>query len=566
MLRSSRSSVQRVSSRITRCIQSKPTTSYTRAFSSLVNDTTTEQFQYPPIGGGSADALRSKPFQFDSTSNVEFQKTRDGSNLARANAQLASAATRGDSQRALEVVADMKLRGTKPDLDTYNLLLRSISGNVRSADAWAIFEDMKSYGIKPDVKTFNALIVAHQHRNSSYLWPIIRAMEEMGVEPNAATYSLIITYFASAKNIEAALRYFHAMKRKGIEPELRTLQLIVQAAADSGHARLALDVLNAFESDSVRRLESDVWINCLTASASCLWKDGVIECWKYVVQELNLSPGEGLCMAVLHTAARHGLPDLATDVFRVLRLTGVPLQERHVAPLIEAFCRAGQVKEAFMTVDIMQETIPILPSTLLPILDHVKKNIDTFDSTWALMDEIHKERPLQLSSLNIIVRAAIALGDLQRAVGAYKSFPDYNIKADRDTFHLLLEGTVAARHQALGDRILQDMKEAQIIFDSRTYELMIDLAITQETYEEAFQYLEEMKAAGFKPVASTYKALVNRCALEGDPRYTIALEEMEEMGYEVDSEFLGKAKDAFSLKSDEFTAQLEELENSGEAR
>ncbi|KAJ3749045.1 hypothetical protein DFH05DRAFT_1439569, partial [Lentinula detonsa] len=566
MLRSSRSSVRRVSSRITRCIQSKPTTSYTRAFASLVSDTTTEQFQYPPIGGGSADALRSKPFQFDSTSNVEFQKTRDGSNLARANAQLASAATRGDSQRALEVVADMKLQGTKPDLDTYNLLFRSMSGNVRSADAWAIFEDMKSYGIKPDVKTFNALIVAHQHRNSSYLWPIIRAMEEMGVEPNAATYSLIISYFASAKNIEAALRYFHAMKRKGIEPELRTLQLIVQIAADSGHARLALDVLNAFESDSVRRLESDVWINCLTASASCLWKDGVIECWKYVVQELNLSPGEGLCMAVLHTAARHGLPDLATDVFRVLRLTGVPLQERHVAPLIEAFCRAGQVKEAFMTVDIMQETIPILPSTLLPILEYVKKNIDTFDSTWALMDEIHKERPLQLSSLNIIVRAAIALGDLQRAVGAYKSFPDYNIKADRDTFHLLLEGAVAARHQALGDRILQDMKEAQIIFNSRTYELMIDLALTQETYEEAFQYLEEMKAAGFKPVESTYKALVNRCALEGDSRYTIALEEMEEMGYEVYSEFLGKAKYAFSLKSDEFTALLEDLENPGGAR
>lgn len=96
-------------------------------------------------------------------------------------------------------------------------------------------------------------------------------MEEMGVEPNAATYGLIISYFASAKNIENALRYLYVMKSKGIEPELRTLQLVVEIAADSGNARLALDLVNAFESDSVRRLESDVWVNCLTASASCLW-------------------------------------------------------------------------------------------------------------------------------------------------------------------------------------------------------------------------------------------------------------------------------------------------------
>ncbi|KAJ3710880.1 hypothetical protein DFJ43DRAFT_1170438 [Lentinula guzmanii] len=173
--------------------------------------------------------------------------------------------------------------------------------------------------------------------------------------------------------------------------------------------------------------------------------------------------------------------------------------------------------------------------------------MDTFDSTWALMDEIHEERPLQLPLLWKICSVQWARTRVSQ------------IKADRDTFHLLLEGAVAAHHQALGDRILQDMKEAQINFDSRTYELTIDLALTQETYEEAFQYLEEIKAAGFKPVASTYKALVNRCALEGE-------EEMEEMGYEVDSEFLGKAKDAFSLKSDEFTARLEELETSGEAR
>ncbi|KAJ3827970.1 hypothetical protein F5880DRAFT_1533489 [Lentinula raphanica] len=559
MLQSSRSSVRRVSTRIARCSQGKPAIVNKRAFS-LQSDTaavSSEKFEYPPIGSSSADALRSKPFRFDGASNVDFQKTRDGSNLARANAQLASAATRGDSQRALEVVIDMKRHKTKPDLDTYNYLLRSMSNNARSADAWAVFEDMKSYGIQPDVKTFNALIEAHQHRNSAYLWPIVRAMEEMGVEPNAATYGLIINYCVGSKNIENALRYLNIMKSKGIEPELRTLQTIVEIAAESGHARLALDIVNSFESDSVRRLESDVWINCLTAASSCLWKDGVLQCWDYVVQELNLNPGEGLCVAVLHTAARHGLPGLATDVFRVLKLTGVPLEEHHFAALIEAFCRAGQIKEAFLTVDIMQESVPVLPSTLLPLLEHVGKDIDTFDSTWGLMDEIHKERPLHPSSLNILIRAAVSLGDLQRAVGAYKSFADYGIQGDRETFHRLLQGAISAGHHRLGTRILEDMKKTDIDFDSRTYELLIQLALTQETYEDAFQYLEEMKSAGFKPSMNVYKSLVKKCSRTGDPRYTIACEEMEEMGYKADDDFIRSAKNAFLINADEFNAQLE---------
>jgi len=305
----------------------------------------------------------------------------------------------------------------------------------------------------------------------------------------------------------------------------------------------------------VRRLESDVWLNCLIASANSLWKDGVLECWEYLVQELHINPGEGVCMSVLQTAARHGLPDLAADVLRVLKITNVTWQEHHFAPLIEAFCRAGQIKEAFMTVDIMPEDSAPSPSIFTPLLNHVKKDIDTFDSTWALLDEISKETQLHISSLNVVIGAAVALGDLQRAVGAYKSFNDYNVKPDQHTFHLLLEGAVAASHQPLGDRILQDMKDARIPLDQRTYALMVELCLTQDTYEDAFPYLEEMKEAGLKPPASTYIALVKKCAKQGDPRYAVALEEMEEMGHEVAPEFLQKAKDVFMEIS---TTALEE--------
>jgi hypothetical protein len=58
------------------------------------------------------------------------------------------------------------------------------------------------------------------------------------------------------------------------------------------------------------------------------------------------------CMSVLqvNTAACHGSPDLATDVLRVLKLSGIEWKEYHFTALIKAFCHnSNQLKEALIT-------------------------------------------------------------------------------------------------------------------------------------------------------------------------------------------------------------------------
>ncbi|KAF9070058.1 hypothetical protein BDP27DRAFT_1221402 [Rhodocollybia butyracea] len=438
----------------------------------------------------------------------------------------------------------MKKQGVKPDLDTYSYLLKSMARNPRTADAQAVWEDMLGVGLKPDVGIFNVMIEICRSRNSSFLWPLIHKMQNLGIEPNAATYTHIISYFVASKNIECALKYLGIMKSKGIEPELKALQMVVEIAAESGNARLALDLIRDFEGDSVRRLEGDVWLSCLGASVNVLWKEGVLECWNFFVHELKLNPGEGICMGVLNTAARHGLPELATDVLELLNTSNIPWQEPHFAALIESFCAVGKIKEALAVLDLIPSSMGTT-TTYLPILNHVKKDVDTFDATWALMDDLHKERPLTLVSLNIIIQAAVDLGDLQRAVGAFKSFNEYNVKPDRETFHMLLNGTIDAKHKVLGDRILQEMLDAGIVHDGETYRLMIELGLTQEVYEDVFMLLEEMKSSGFVPREDSYKGIVKKCAMNGDPRYGVALEEMAEMGYVVEEEFVKKAKDYY---------------------
>ena len=238
-------------------------------------------------------------------------------------------------------------------------------------------------------------------------------------------------------------------------------------------------------------------------------------------------------MAVLNAAARHGLPDLATDVLRVLKHSGIAWQEYHFAALIEAFCRNNQLKQALVTLHIMRsnEILP-LPGTSIPILDFVKADIESLDKAWAIIDELHEAKSgVDIDALKIIIEASVLLADLQRAIGVYRSLPDYGQEPDVSIFNLLLDGCIIAQHRQLGDLLLDDMKDLKVRPNKETFEKMIRLCLTQDVYEDAFFYLEEMKAAKFVPSQMVYEALVLKCQSRGDTRMDIALEEMRECGY-----------------------------------
>lgn len=244
-------------------------------------------------------------------------------------------------------------------------------------------------------------------------------------------------------------------------------------------------------------------------------------------------PTELITNAVLNTGARHGHPELATEALRLLQLANVEWKEYHFAALIEAFCRNGQLKEALQTLPIMKTSnITPTPSTTKFLLDAIKQDVSTLDAAWAIIDEIHAaEQEIDIDSLKVIIEASIHLGDLQRAVGIYKSFGDYKLTPDLPTFYLLLDGCIGAQHRQLGDLLIEDMKTAQVKPDPVVFEKMIELCLTQEVYEDAFFYLEEMKAAGFVPPATVYEAILQKTLAAEDTRSSLVLQEMRECGY-----------------------------------
>ncbi|KAG2153753.1 uncharacterized protein EDB93DRAFT_1134621 [Suillus bovinus] len=482
-----------------------------------------------------SSTIRNKPWSF--VPDQTFQGTAHSSAIARYQFRSTGLANSKNTAQTLRMCQEMKREGVKPDIIIYNNLLACLAEDCQVLEAWAVVEDMSSMGIAPDRNTFNHLIHASRRLHSTAMWDILDKMDAENIPPNERTFQLMIQRHTTPerKNLEFALQCVYELGARGLILDLTIAQDVIGVAAGLGFPRLALDLAENFEATSVRRLSSETWMVCLASSAEALYGEGVQRCWEKVVGDLNATPDEGLCIDVLHTAGRHGLSNLATDVIRVLRSMGADWQEYHFAPLVEAMCNAGNLKDAFGTLDLMRSS-NIFPTaiTTQPIYDVLKQDIDKVDSAWGLLDKLKSEgKSIDRTAINAIIRAAISLSDLQRAVGAYKAFPDYKCVPDVDTFNTLLSGCIVASHRGLGDRLLLDLQELGIKPDATTYERIIILCLTQATYEDAFFYLEEMKAQKFVPPRSVYDAIIRTCIAADDSRYSLALDELKQCGYTV---------------------------------
>ncbi|KAI7830064.1 hypothetical protein BX661DRAFT_181018 [Kickxella alabastrina] len=80
---------------------------------------------------------------------------------------------------------------------------------------------------------------------------------------------------------------------------------------------------------------------------------------------------------------------------------------------------------------------------------------------------------------------------------------------------------------------MAQMLDAGVQPTARVLETMVLVSLGQFNYEDAFVYLESMKAHSMVPAWRTYAAVVRRCARVRDPRAQTALREMQALGYPV---------------------------------
>lgn len=226
---------------------------------------------------------------------------------------------------------------------------------------------------------------------------------------------------------------------------------------------------------------------------------------------------------------------MATAALELLPVLSVTPREHHLVPLLEAYVNAGQVPNAIRVLSTIRAAgmVPTM-ATAEPIIS-ILDNVDVLDQAfYALEDMRNNGQPVDITALNALVEASTRLQDLQRARATQLAAGALGVTPNRDTYNSVLAACVHAKHRQLGDSILSEMDSASISVDAVTYRHLIMLCLTQSTYEDAFFYLEKMKAESFEPTLDIYRALVLKCFSAGDRRWRLVVEEMEALGLRLD--------------------------------
>ncbi|KAK6512965.1 hypothetical protein TWF506_009127 [Arthrobotrys conoides] len=465
----------------------------------------------------------------------------------------------------------MASKGYAPTLETYSCLIQACAhpnvGCSMQETALSIFEELKEEGYTPNSTIYHNLLKIFA-LSPDYI-SMERILKEMtgtyGILPDVEGQQHILRHYLATGQLERAMEMFYQRRSTGEKVHYNTYMEIIKALGRVNEVEEAMRVMLEFQKEwgsiAGTGIQPIAWYELLNIAASNYHIDGVSYIWKKVVQspppgsKTTLNPDDGLCLKVLNTAARHGNPDLALEVFRILTLRNVPFAEHHYAALSAAYARSGQLIPAFRALTLMRnQGIAHTATTANAIIEALTSSgkIENVDSAYATLKDFvassNDKEVVEVAGFNAVLAACVKLKDLERALGVYAECAALNVAPNTETFNTLFKGCVecstpsetpdatpAAPNKELAIFLANEMKEMGLQPDFVTYEELLRVSLYQEEdYEDAFVYLEEMKEVipGGKVRPMVYTWIAQRLEEKKDERLGMVVEEMKNLGYE----------------------------------
>lgn len=141
-------------------------------------------------------------------------------------------------QPARQILAWASKFDIKPDVITYNTLLKNFVKSGRNKEAMVLLQQMSASGIQADVVTFTTILdVTFQsaklmtpEQQSELVHATFEGMEQAGVKPNAFTYSKIIFELlqTSSGDLTVVNAVLERMGKQGLEPSPHIFTTLVE--------------------------------------------------------------------------------------------------------------------------------------------------------------------------------------------------------------------------------------------------------------------------------------------------------------------------------------------------
>ncbi|OMJ17431.1 Pentatricopeptide repeat-containing protein [Smittium culicis] len=370
-------------------------------------------------------------------------------------------------------------------------------------------------------------------------------METTNEPFNQEIHEILIISLLEANENEHAYNIFKDLQGKGCLLNSETIHKILLSLISDNEVDLAFKLVLDSEKKNIL-LKPQSYLYLLRKAGRKYMGDAVSFTWKKCVDIYQMNLFEGDCLLVLKTAARCGNPSLAADALRVLDQLGFTMRDFYLDPLLEAFIRSKDIERTLETLHLMRLSGMAKEKYSLDLLSIVLSESSTGSkfTAEAFFEMMHKTRdiyPLAVDTivLNSLIKSYILSKETRIAIEKTDIwFSLLGVKKNSDTYSILLNGCLLQKNTFAAKQIFDYMVNGSDNVDKikpnkEAYEFMILISLTQSKYENAFVYLEAMKANGFIPSKHVYSSIVKKCEKHGDSRYAAVIEEMKLFGYPI---------------------------------
>ncbi|KAG0184995.1 hypothetical protein DFQ28_010134 [Apophysomyces sp. BC1034] len=404
-------------------------------------------------------------------------------------------------RQILEFTNELKARNIKFNKTVYLSLLIAYTRVNAKDEVLSLFDQMAAENFKPSPEFFDkALNFSKRTLDMGLQAEILDRMQQFGVRRTEKTYKVLLEAMCDNYEPERALDTLDYMEEVDkLTPSLAAYRCVIDLCVRSDEPTLAFQLLQKAAKSN-----------------------------EFKVHEEHLS------LTVLRCAALNDADSqLASDVVQALDHLGYPYRESHFTLLMEAFASTTDVRKSFLLLNAMRKT-GVIPNkkTARAIAHRLGIDKNAIEQAQEVLHGLAAENCLDIAAFNVVIHGLACHGLFDDAMSVYNSAARLGVEPDVETLDSVLDACIHAGEVSTGVQIYNLQRDHGIQPTVSTMSKMVTLICTQDSYEDAFKYLEEMKDMGFIPQRGCYFKLIKRLAYVNDPRLQMAIDDMKACGYE----------------------------------
>ncbi|KAI0890113.1 uncharacterized protein GGS22DRAFT_150025 [Annulohypoxylon maeteangense] len=442
----------------------------------------------------------------------------------------------------------VKERKEKPNAILYESLIRAnIDRYYGSAGiARGLLEEMEKLNIVTTPQIYQAILdVTSVHPDYVLRNKALFEMKNRWYSPTTDDQISIIVGLLRDNQYELALEKLEAISKTAIAVPSWLYEIFLYTFGELGFHEETLSILKhriKIADVTNEPLSPNTCQFLLDVFGRDAFYDGIKHIWDHSVSPGYINPPDGIVMNVLNTASNHGDAPLAMSAIQMLSSRDRRLELHHYEALVEIHAQQNDLRKAFTVLCIIAKTglRPDLSSTR-SIFRVLRKSPSETDNALAILSDLSLRYKVPSAAFNVVLEATGVHHVFTVTLDLYRNIRQFCADGpDLETYHILFSQCTKGRTINF---LLDEMQTFSIEPVETTYDHLIRIASLQEDYEQAFQFLEKMKASKTAGLPNNWwisrssaLALIRRCIQAEDIRAQELIEGCRRRGMSIDTE------------------------------